>query len=201
MRYIFVLVTSLIIQPINIISKFLFSAAAQKESTPIPKGKKILLIGDSLAQGMAASFYKLVRQKGYVPHVDCKQGTRIDYWAKKLDKTLNATRPSLLIVSLGTNDSGLRDPEVQRTHVKNIKKIAARYNTDILWILPQTLPARFVGQDGIKKIIQEELGEKTFDTKIKLEKIKDQIHLTKRGYEAWITSTWDQLVSSGVVSN
>lgn len=199
MKFILLLMTSLLSQPINIISKFLFSTETQKQQALIPKGKRILLVGDSLAQGMASPFYKLTRQKGYVSSVECAQGTRIDYWAKKFDKILNLTRPSLVIISLGTNDSGLRDPEVQRVHIKNIKKIAARYNADILWILPQALPARFVGQQGIKKIIVEELGEKTFDTNIKLEKIKDQVHLTQRGYEAWIADVWSHLVAKSIL--
>lgn len=192
----------LVVNPIAVAGRtFFFSTQAQNLSAQVPRGKKILLIGDSLAQGMAPHFNKLAKNKGYVPRINCLQGTRIDYWSDRLDKIMNDIRPGLIVVSLGTNDSGLPTPEIQRRHVKNIKKIADRYGSKILWILPQPLPKRFVGQHGIKQIIKEEIKDDVYDTQVKLEKIKDEIHMTSRGYETWITATWDHMVANKIVEN
>lgn len=199
---VFLCLIMLIAKPIIAVGQtFFFNVQTQNSQVQVPRGKKLLFIGDSLAQGMAPHFNKLARNKGYIPHINCLQGTRIDYWSDRLDKIVNNIRPGLIVISLGTNDSGLPTPESQRRHVKNIKKIADRYGSKILWILPQPLPKRFVGQHGIKQIIKEEIKDDVYDTQVKLEKIKDEIHLTSKGYETWITATWDHMVVNDIVEN
>lgn len=199
---VFLCLIMLIAKPIIAVGQtFFFNVQTQNSQVQVPRGKKLLFIGDSLAQGMAPHFNKLARNKGYIPHINCLQGTRIDYWSDRLDKIVNNIRPGLIVISLGTNDSGLPTPESQRRHVKNIKKIADRYGSKILWILPQPLPKRFVGQHGIKQIIKEEIKDDVYDTRVKLEKIKDEIHLTSKGYETWITATWDHMVVNDIVEN
>lgn len=167
----------------------------------VENGKRILLLGDSLAQGLAPHFMKISNRKGYLPFVKCLQGTRIDYWAPRFEKIVNDIRPSLIIISLGTNDAGMSTPESQKRHVKNIKKITDRYGAKIIWLLPQPLPKQFIGQNGIKKIINEELQDEAYDTQIELEKISDKVHLTGKGYESWMNATWNHMASKGIVIN
>lgn len=167
----------------------------------IPKGKRVLLLGDSLAEGMSSHFYETSRRSGYVPFMRCIHSTRIDHWAPKFEKIIKEINPSLAIISLGTNDAAMSNPESQRHHIKNIKNTANKYGTKIIWILPPQLPPRFIGQEAIRHIIKDELHEDAHETTIKLEKIKDQVHLTRRGYEAWINSVWKFLVDRRIVLN
>ena len=173
------------------------------ESQPkIPKGSRIAIVGDSLAEGMASPFSKLAKKNGYIPVISVLHGTRIDYWSSRIERIMVNSRPKLVVISLGTNDSGLSNPESQRIHVKKIRNIVEKYGGKVLWLSPMKLPQRFRGQDGIRKIIQEEISPQDVmpSTDLKLEMIKDGVHLTGKGYEGWITLVWNRLASEGYLS-
>lgn len=176
--------------------------SAEESQLKIPKGSRIVILGDSLAEGMAAPFHKLAKKAGYVPVISALHGTRIDYWSQRIERVMVNSRPKLVVISLGTNDSGLSNPESQRKHVKKIRATVERYGGKILWLSPMKLPARFRGQDGIRKIIQEEISPQDVlpSTDLKLEMVKDGVHLTEKGYEGWITLAWNKLVSEGYLS-
>jgi lysophospholipase L1-like esterase len=169
----------------------------------IPQGSRIVLLGDSLAEGMAAPFRRLAKNKGYVPSISALHGTRINYWSSKIERIMVDSRPKLVIISLGTNDSGTSTPEVQRIHVKKIRNVVEKYGGKIFWLSPMKLPQRFRGQDGIRKIIQDEISPQNIlsSADLKLEMIKDGVHLTGKGYEGWITLAWNRLVSEGYLSH
>ena len=189
------------IAPIVGIQHTVLISKCNRQIPQVAKGSRMLLIGDSLAQGMSPHFNKSARSRGYLPFVKCLQGSRIDYWSPRLEAIINDIRPTLVVVSLGTNDAGMTVPESQRQHIKNIKKIIDRYGAKIIWLLPQPLPSRFVGQNDIKKIINEELQNNVYDAKIKLEKAEDKIHLTSKGYETWMNATWEHMASKGIIVN
>jgi len=162
----------------------------------LKKGSRIVLLGDSLAEGMAAPFLSLTKKCNYKGYVYALHSTKIDYWSKRIDKVMIDTRPALVIVSLGTNDSGISKPELQRPHVKKIVSSVKKHGSKILWLLPQQLPARFKSQDEIKKIITE---ESEIFLASRLETVKDQIHLTQSGYKMRITKSWMHLSDIGLL--
>lgn len=175
-----------------------------EETKPIiRRGEKIILLGDSLAEGMASPFVKLNRKNGYAPGIQALHGTTIDYWSKRIQKIMLDNRPKLVIISLGTNDAGSPKPEIQRIHVKKIRDVVKQYDAKLLWIVPMNLPQRFKGQQGIKKILLEELSvsDRYDSTKLELEKTKDKIHLTRKGYEDWIGQIWTHLTAMNYVVN
>ena len=192
--FLFSLIVALIIQPINVIRETLLFAKQQAQLSSIKKNKSILLLGDSLAEGMTSTFYKLAKQYGYNSISNCRRGSGIQYWSSRIEKIILQNKPALTLISLGTNDAGTPSPEAQRKHIKNIKNIAIKNNVRILWILPQRLPAHFHNQDAIKRIIIEEFGDDVLDTSIELEKTSDRIHPTREGYESWMNIIWQQLV-------
>jgi hypothetical protein len=191
-----VFVISMLIHPVIKIGDFF---EIKKE---VAKTKSILLIGDSLAQGMSSHFNKIARDSGYFPVAKCLSGSRIDYWSPKFEGLIRATRPTMAIISLGTNDSMMTLPENQRKFVKNIKNVAERNHVRILWIMPQKLPEKFKSQDSIKKIINEEIKEYIYDDpNIKLEKTEDKVHLTGRGYGIWMHKIWSFATNKKLLIN
>jgi len=154
--------------------------------------KRIALVGDSLCQGIARPLQSLTRKNNFSLSINCLHGTRIDYWSPRIDSIMNTTRPNVIVVSLGTNDSGLRDPEVQRRHIKKIVLTAKKYGAVILWLVPPRLPESFKGQAGIRKLIGEELSasEIFISDNLNLEMIKDKIHMSQKGYADWTASFW-----------
>jgi len=109
---------------------------------------------------------------------------------------LIGVRSALVIVSLGTNDSEILKPELQWSHVKKIVSSVKKHESKILWLFLQQLPARFKGQDEIKKIITE---ESEIFLASRLETAKDQICLTQSGYKMWITKSWMHLSDIGLL--
>lgn len=164
-----------------------------------PKKSNILLLGDSLAQGMASEFYKQAKSSNYTPVVLAKSGSQSAQWSTKIEKIMCDIRPKITIVSLGTNDSGPKDVEFLRVHVKRIRESAQRYGSKIFWILPRQLPPRFKGQDGIRTIITEELKE-TYDSKaLVIEMSNDRIHPTAQGYRRWFQDVWKNLANKEMI--
>jgi lysophospholipase L1-like esterase len=198
--FFFSLITILIIQPINAIKEAYFFAKTHVQLNSIAKNKKILLLGDSLAEGMTSTFHKLAKQYGYISISNCLRGSGVQYWSPKIEKIITLNKPDLLVVSLGTNDSGIASPETQRKHIKNIKNVAIKHNVRILWILPQALPSRFKSQNEIKQIIIDELGDNVFYTKNEIEKTNDKIHPTHKGYEIWMNLIWQRLIEKGILN-
>lgn len=176
---------------------------AEKPAIQIQKGEKVILLGDSLAEGMASPFVKLSRKNGYVPGIQALHGTTMDYWSKRIQEIMVNNRPKLVIVSLGTNDAGSPNPETQRIHAKRIRDAIKKYGAKLLWITPINLPPKFRGQQGIRQILIEEISpdDRYDSTKLELETIKDKIHLTRKGYEDWIGIVWKYLASLNYVYN
>lgn len=179
-----------------------FDSKAQEKSNQEPQ-KKILLVGDSLAQGLAAPMLESSKKSKAKLSINCTHSTRTDYWSPKIESIINSIRPDVVIVSLGTNDSGISNTESQRIHIKKIVATAKKYKAKILWLLPPKLPKKFRGKDGIRKIIFEELKpEEVYNSDDdNLERTKDEVHMTGNGYKSWVSRIWKKLVSDGVIKN
>lgn len=185
------------------LSKNVQESSDKNSATRIQKGERIILLGDSLAEGMASPFVKLSRKNGYIPGIHALHGTTMDYWSKRIQETMINNRPKLVIISLGTNDAGSPNPEAQRIHAKKIRDTVKKYGGKLLWITPMNLPSKFRGQQGIRKILDEEISpeDKYDSTKLELQMIKDKIHLTRKGYEDWISIVWTHLATLNYVYN
>lgn len=160
-----------------------------------PKGTRVLLVGDSLAQGMTSHFIKLAKENGYIPLVKSKSGTRCDQWSSKIGEIMSRSRPKVVFVSLGTNDAAMSNPEVERKHVKRIKNRVQIYGGKLVWLLPHNLPPQLKKRDVVNKILSEELTpQESFDSNnINLALGRDKIHMKKDGYKDWITAAWNSV--------
>ena len=187
--------SSLIISCLLLVTQISFAESKQE------KKPRVLLIGDSLAEGAAGPLLSIAKKEGVHLSINCLHGTRIDYWSQRIESVVNGIRPDIVIVSLGTNDSGIKNPEPQRAHVKKIVSTSKKYKSKILWLLPPPLPEKFKSKDAIRKIILDELGEKEVynSDELKAEKTKDKIHMTANGYKKWISSAWEKIVTDGLL--
>ncbi|EAJ0411729.1 DUF459 domain-containing protein [Campylobacter upsaliensis] len=118
----------------------------------ISLSEEFLLIGDSLMQGVAVALNKDLKNLGLKVVDLSKQNTGLSYksyfdWAKETTKTLqNNKKIKYLVVLLGANDpwdikkGGIYHRfnskswlEIYTQRVDEILKIAAKYNTKVLW--------------------------------------------------------------------
>ncbi len=174
--------------------------ASPKPSSP----ERILLIGDSLAQGLAAPL-RLRAQQSQIPFdALAKQSTRIDQWAgsAELSAKLASFRPTLVMVSLGTNDEAIPAPsgagtsgaaafvEAQRKALRRLLFQVGPLGTDVLWIAPPKLPH---ASNGIRAMLEEELGPRLFHSeRVAIHQGPDRIHPTGEGYREWADAIWRQ---------
>lgn len=181
-----------------LISAFLSLPITSKEEVKIVDKAHVILLGDSLAQGMAHEFSKTAKAKGYKPIVLAKGGTWSNYWSGSIGRIVDKYHPQFVIVSLGTNDSTSSKPEPQRLHIKKIREKVTSSGARLLWLTPPQLPKRFKSRDEIRKILADEIPQtETFNSDdLPLEKEKDKVHMTPKGYRDWILAAWTRVTTN-----
>jgi lysophospholipase L1-like esterase len=186
--------------------------AARLLSGPrLRKGMRVLLIGDSLAVGMAPHFAALAKEAGIDFKALATVGTRIDQWSANADlkKLLESFQPELVLVSLGTNDEFMQGDAVKKQQPQLEKLLAlltqwprsrdyglgAEY---IVWIGPPTLPNP--PSPGIPKMIQDAAGSVLaprfsyfHSERLQMPRGPDGIHPNVRGYAGWAGAIWHWL--------
>lgn len=178
----------------------------------IRRGLRVLLIGDSLAVGMAPHFSMLAKDAGVEFKSLAKVGTRIDQWASsaELKKLAESFKPDLVLVSLGTNDEFMRGADVVQKQQVQLEKLLAVLTEwpraidyglgpeHIVWIGPPTLPNP--PSPDVAKMIQESAGSVLspkfhyfHSEKLTIPRGPDGIHPTVRGYAGWAGAIWHWL--------
>lgn len=176
------------------------------------KGMRVLLIGDSLAVGMAPHFAALAKEAGVDFKAMATVGTRIDQWASNADlkKILESFQPELVLVSLGTNDEYMQGADVVQKQQAQLEKLLALLTQwprshdyglgpdHIVWIGPPTLPKP--PSPGIPKMIQDAAGSVLaprfyyfHSEKLSMPRGPDGIHPNVRGYAGWAGAVWHWL--------
>jgi len=153
---------------------------------------RLFLVGDSLAVGLAPHFKALAAESNIAFDSLAKEGTRIDQWANSqvLADRLRTFQPSLILVSLGTNDEYLSDGAPARqapflqTLLKNLRAVAPE-----VWIGPPTLPKE---TNGIVALIRSSVPDSHYfpSENLDIARGPDSLHPTARGYAAWAGSVW-----------
>ncbi len=162
---------------------------------------RVMLLGDSLAQGMLPHFRALAEESGLAFVGAGIPGTRVDQWENSdwLVKKLKELSPTHVLISLGTNDafSG-KSPEAVAASAQRLLDKLAPYNAHAIWIGAPVLPA--VGLDGKTPINTEVLeairavAPYYFDSAMyEIPRGPDGLHPTAGGYGGWAGSIWNWL--------
>jgi lysophospholipase L1-like esterase len=158
-------------------------------------GTRLLLIGDSLAVGLAPQLKALAAEQK-VPFLGTATvSTRIDQWAQSaaLQQTLSAFRPTLVLVSLGTNDEYLTGNAVQRQSPYLDQLLQRLAPAEVVWIGPPTLPKP---SNGIVAFLQSKIPASQYfpSQTLQIPRAPDRIHPTAKGYAAWAGALWQWLL-------
>lgn len=153
---------------------------------------RVFLFGDSLAVGLAPHLKALFEETG-VPFAQVsKSGTRIDQWANSevLQKKLSEFQPTIILVSLGTNDEYIPGAAVERQQpYLDALRDNVGVHGELVWIGPPTLPKE---SNGIVEMIKDEIPSSHYfaSDQLSIPRGPDNIHPTARGYAAWAGSIW-----------
>jgi len=159
----------------------------------VPGKSRVFLLGDSLAVGLTTPLRALSAEASVPFEALAKEGTRIDQWAQNatLYQRLQAFAPTLILVSLGTNDEymGAGAPERQDPYLQALLKNLRAIAPDVAWIGPPKLPR---ASSGITALIRSRVPNSNYfpSENLEISRGPDGLHPTARGYAAWAGSIW-----------
>jgi len=193
---------------------------ASKRPT-VRKGERVLVMGDSLGVGLATPLKALVLDEKALDAsfgaiacggTACFQYTNPRYaggcgscfptsnCSTTLRKTLDEYKPSLVLVSFGTNEAfGTVDAATIVQSVKDLVAALRAAGASVIWIGPPKLPARYVNstlRPEIIKAMRETvagLDVPYFDSSLLDIPQFDGIHATPKGYAGWAGAVWQWL--------
>jgi len=159
------------------------------------RGDRLLVVGDSLAVGLAPYLSALARDAGVHVTALAKQSTRIDQWAQSpaLAQAL-AAHPTVVLVSLGTNDAYMdHAAKAQAPHLERLLAAIAGARAQVAWVGPPTLPtlARAPSRELLDLLVARVPAGAYFPSHTyPIERGPDRLHPSARGYAAWAAAIW-----------
>jgi lysophospholipase L1-like esterase len=160
---------------------------------------RLMLVGDSLAVGMNPHFKELATAEN-IPYVSlAKEGTRIDQWdqSAQLLLTLDQFQPTLVLVSLGTNDAFTAiDPDSQVEAMSDLIDKLESSGAEVVWIGAPALPDTYAGRHPNEEMLDAIRGEAPYyfaSHKLQIPRGPDQLHPTSGGYGGWAGAVWEWL--------
>jgi len=160
---------------------------------------RALLLGDSLAVGLAPYLRELSGPRRVAFESTAAVGTRIDQWSTNvaLRTQIAAFRPTLVLISLGTNDAymmgGASTAEKQRLRLKELLFMIKASGADYVWIGPPALPD--AKNPAVLAMIRDEVPSSRYyhSERLALPRGPDGLHPTIKGYAGWAGALWTHL--------
>lgn len=157
---------------------------------------RLLLVGDSLAVGLGPPLRALSKDQSVSFDQLAKEGTRIDQWAgsQKLVEKLQTFKPTLVLVSLGTNDEYMTGDAVKRQapFLEQLLQRLGASGVEVGWIGPPKLPRP---TNGITPLLQSRVPASHYfhSEALQIPRGPDQLHPTLKGYAGWAGMIWQWL--------
>lgn len=154
-------------------------------------GSKVLLIGDSLAVGLAPPLGALAKDAKVQLASMGRTGTTINAWSggalgAELNAKLAEFKPGLVLVSLGTNDEYLSPASLARVKDDTERLLRLLEPYPVVWILPPTLPKTI----GVAAYLKSRAPHPFDSSAYSIPRASDQIHPTVAGYSGWAGKIW-----------
>jgi hypothetical protein len=157
-----------------------------------------LLVGDSLAVGLATPLKAELLREGVALTTEAKESTVASAWTERVRQLLRGTHFDVLFVSLGTNDCRVANSIACADfpmQARRLRDIGDAYGATVIFLIPSWLPRQWSGRiragiywfDGTAiealEILSAALSE-------------DGIHPTRDGYAYWaseVVASWRSL--------
>ena len=166
----------------------------------VPKGSTILLVGDSLGVGMSEKFRELASGAGYKPVTKAISGTSTFQWVFWIKKHLETHTPSLVLVSLGTNDAIQLERAKKSNVYAEMSKIIQEFGSEIVWIVPHKIDlSRIPKIDLTREFIRSSVPLSFDSLKVDVPLSPDHVHTSKVGYERWIKEVWKWMMEVNMI--
>lgn len=156
----------------------------------LPKGSRVLHIGDSFAGALGIELNKVLISAGVSGRLEFEQSTYIPTWAhsNKLAGILESFKPELIIISLGANELEIPEPEKRAPLVQKLVKSLG--NTPCVWVAPVLWEG---AKANLLEIIRANVGSCVYLDSNQLIKrmprARDKIHPSMASRPDWATVT------------
>ena len=152
-------------------------------------GRSVLLVGDSMAEGIAAPLQKKVEAAGGHFIDGHERSSTIVWWqgSGKLRELLSQYHPDIVFIALGSNEIFLEQPEVRAPLIKEmVTELGTRPS---FWIGPPS----WKPDKGLVHVIDDNFQPDHFynSNDLKVPRAPDGKHPTAQGYQAWTELIWN----------
>lgn len=152
-------------------------------------GKVVLLVGDSMAEGIAAYLQKKVEAAGGHFVNGQERSSTIVWWqgSGKFRELLNEHQPDIVFIALGSNEIFLQQPELRAPLIKEM--VATIGKRPAYWIGPPS----WKPDTGLVHVIDENFQSGHFynSNDLKVPRAPDGKHPTAQGYQYWTELVWN----------
>ena len=169
------------------------SGSARAEPAALPKGTRVLQIGDSFADALGGKLSKLFRAVEVKSDLEFETPSYIPNWSygSKLPKLLASYRPDLVLITLGANEIEIPHPEERIKPVKHLVQTLG--GRPCVWIAPPL----WKPDSGVLQVIRENVAPcRYLDSNLfvpDLPRARDKIHPSTEGREIWAKVVFDWL--------
>ncbi|HEX8144130.1 MAG TPA: hypothetical protein VF553_16130 [Pyrinomonadaceae bacterium] len=172
-------------------SKFTFTTWSDGEGAyPVSlTGKTVLLVGDSMAEGIGWFLREKVEAAGgrYAGEPWCSSTTCSWFETGRLREMLEKHKPDIVFIALGSNEIFIKQPEVRAPIIKQMVEEIG--NRPAYWIGPPS----WKPDKGIVRVIEENFQPGHFynSNDLVVPRRKDGAHPTREGYQTWTELIWN----------
>lgn len=158
-------------------------------------GKTVMLIGDSMAEGLGWFLSAKVAGAGGRFVIDSRDSSTIPGWENELLKeALDRDKPDILFISLGSNELFAQKPDQTRAPlIRQMKKDIG--DIPAYWIGPPS----WKPDNGLVRVIEQNFQPGHFydSNGLKVPRRGDGAHPTREGFETWANLVWDWYARTG----
>lgn len=151
-------------------------------------GRKVLLVGDSMGQGIAPFLQRKVEEAGGSFVGAPEQSSTIIWWqgSGKLRALISKHRPDVIFIALGSNELYVKDAEGRAAVIRSM--VAEIGERDAYWIGP---PVWKPGSKLLPVIEENFQAGRVYNSEgLDVPRGKDGKHPTLEGYERWAELIW-----------
>jgi lysophospholipase L1-like esterase len=163
------------------------------------ESSRVLLIGDSMAQGLLPHLRGLASQEEIAYIGAGLPGTTISQWVASdwLKRKLAEFRPTHVLIALGTNDafSGLA-PSTVAASAQKLAQGVSESGAAAIWIGAPSLPEKYTGKRPDADVLQEVKSVSPYyfsSEEYVIPRGPDGLHPSAAGYAGWAGAIWNWL--------
>jgi len=154
-------------------------------------GTRIVLIGDSYAEGLDPHLQSQALACGANYVSDVRRGTSVTQWVAWIGPVI-AYKPVVVVVSLGGNDFQ-GDTDQFRTDINELVIRLRAGGAKVLWVEPLSLP--YPDRTGVRQMWKDAVGDDWFRSEhLEYKRAKDKIHTSYANYRDWAKKLWPWVV-------